>query len=678
MKSHIVSSLWTFILLFVQQGRGAFVTGYDCGNQATNLTTISLLKVADCDIYVPELNITTIHAQVLQIEEFKLTHVIQCYIKITRRITHCGWFSTNRNVNKGLISYFKEVTREECTKMYETGSLRIADTQIYDISSNTTVSHPITFAGHYSGEKSCDGVDYRDAFGSYENVVVDGFVEIAIQDYTATINLNKNKINLKSGTSCKLTDNKCHSMQDGYAYWTSLPEDHCGVTKYSILYEGLINKTEDLGNKQPTVYMLETENITFGLAKVGQTSVCGYIIYRTEHPRLFINERTEDVPFVAHENSAVENIDLITYIDSKFVYTERYIRKQITQLYYDLLLHKCKIERQVLNNALAIATQSPDEFAYRLMREPGYMAILSGEVIHLMKCIQVEVELRPVMKCYDELPVTWNGTKYFLSPRTRMLIRKGNEIECNLLMPPMYYLNSTWVRFTPEIITGGNDPEILAPQSKPTWTYFKPQALALTGIYSRTDLERLRDRIMFPLERGPILNSVAMGMTGRTHYDKELSIKRFLDEGIIEHIAESTWNKVWSRFTSFGTASAGILGIFILFRMAKILIDTMIHGYAIYSIYGFSLHIVGALWNSVTQLLLHLGRNIEEKSKEALAKYDEEGKIKDENFKEKCKEAKNEHIYENITSSAPILQLYPRLERSGSAIELTSQHKNKE
>lgn len=672
----LTSFLLLISLLLIRQGKTARVTGYDCGNEATNLTTISLLKVAECDIYVPELNITTIRAQVLQIEEFKQTHVVQCYIKITRRTVHCGWFNVNRNTKKGLISYFKEVSREECMKMYETGSLRIANTQIYDIKSNSTVSHPIVFAGSYTGDKTCNGVDYRDAFGSYENVVVDGYVEITMQDYTATINLNKNKINLRSGTSCKLTDERCHDLQDGYTFWKSLPEDHCGITRYSVLYDGLVNKTQDLGDKQPTVYMLESDSITFGLAKTGQISICGYIIFRTEHPRLFINERVDDAPFVTHENSAVENIDLITYIDSKFVYTEKYIRKQVTQLYFDLLHHKCKIERQVLNNALAIATRSPDEFAYRLMREPGYMAVLSGEVIHLMKCIQVEVELRPSMKCYDQLPVSWNRTDYFLSPRTRMLIRKGNEIECNRLMPPMYYLNNTWIRFTPEIITGGNDPEILAPQSKPTWTYFKPQALALTGIYSRTDLERLRDRIMFPLERGPILNSVAMGMAGRVHFDKELSIRRFLDESTIEHIATSTWNKVWSRFISFGTASAGILGIFILMRMIKILVDTVIHGYAIYSIYGFSLHLIGAVWNSVTQLLLHLGRNIEQKSKEALATYDDEGKIKEQKFIEKCNEARSERIYEKIHPSVP--QLYPRLERSGSAINLTLPPKPKE
>ncbi|KYN00133.1 hypothetical protein ALC62_09094 [Cyphomyrmex costatus] len=33
----------------------------------------------------------------------------------------------------------------------------------------------------------------------------------------------------------------------------------------------------------------------------------------------------------------------------------------------------------------------------------------------------------------------------------------------------------------------------------------------------------------------------------------------------------------------------------------------MIHGYALHTMYGWSLHLVGAIWSSVTHLLLHLG-----------------------------------------------------------------------
>ena len=53
------------------------------------------------------------------------------------------------------------------------------------------------------------------------------------------------------------------------------------------------------------------------------------------------------------------------------------------------------------------------------------------------------------------------------------------------------------------------------------------------------------------------------------------------------------------------------ISILMIFRLIKFILDTMIHGYVLYSLYGWSVHILGALWNSLTHLLLHLGRDYE-------------------------------------------------------------------
>ena len=54
-----------------------------------------------------------------------------------------------------------------------------------------------------------------------------------------------------------------------------------------------------------------------------------------------------------------------------------HIRSQMKQLYRDVLTQKCNLERPTLKNTLTIVTQAPDEFAYDLMKGPGYMAIIS-------------------------------------------------------------------------------------------------------------------------------------------------------------------------------------------------------------------------------------------------------------------------------------------------------------
>lgn len=76
---------------------------------------------------------------------------------------------------------------------------------------------------------------------------------------------------------------------------------------------------------------------------------------------------------------------------------------------------------------------------------------------------------------------------------------------------------------------------------------------------------------------------------------QHLALTNFFDEEALRKLNGSTWNKIWSSFMSFGTASAGFLAALLIFRAIKLVIDTVIHGVAIHSVYGWSLHILGAI-----------------------------------------------------------------------------------
>jgi len=80
-----------------------------------------------------------------------------------------------------------------------------------------------------------------------------------------------------------------------------------------------------------------------------------------------------------------------------------------------------------------------------------------------------------------------------------------------------------------------------------------------------------------------------------------------LDEKSLE-IAESAGIRFWKSFVTFGSAGAGILVVFIIIRLIKLIINTIIYGYFLHSIYRCGTHLLAAIWNSVTHLLLHLGK----------------------------------------------------------------------
>jgi hypothetical protein len=86
-----------------------------------------------------------------------------------------------------------------------------------------------------------------------------------------------------------------------------------------------------------------------------------------------------------------------------------------------------------------------------------------------------------------------------------------------------------------------------------------------------------------------------------------------LDEKSPDKIAESARACIWKVFITFGSASAGILAVFIIARLDKLIIDTIIHRYALHSFYGCGIHLLAAICSSVTHLLLHLARPIKTK-----------------------------------------------------------------
>lgn len=287
----------------------------------------------------------------------------------------------------------------------------------------------------------------------------------------------------------------------------------------------------------------------------------------------------------------------------------------MTTLYYNVMQQRCELEAEVLRNTLSFATLLPDEFAYRLMKGPGYMAVTAGEAIHVVKCIPVDVKVRKTPVCYQELPVEVRNASLFLTPKTRILTRTETQRGCTHELPTFYRIEDVWVQFTPEPHVYPIPPQQLLPITKISWKYITLGPLADSGIYTEQDINRLRDHIMFPAEKPALLNSIARGVGGYSTGGNRVSLHNLLDEETLEHIAQLTAARLCGGFITFSTTTAGILGIFIIIRLIKIIIYTVIHGYSLHTVYGCSLHLLGAVWSSLTHLLIHLAHPPNDKKK---------------------------------------------------------------
>lgn len=200
-------------------------------------------------------------------------------------------------------------------------------------------------------------------------------------------------------------------------YWTPLPMDSCHFDRYDILYESIAVKLSPENGTPLVIYT--AQDVAFVLTRVANFSLCEYQLIQTEHPKLFILETQKGRTFRIRSKICVDNLDIFSYVNSKFGYVEKHIKTQLMQLYRYIMEKKYSLEKQILQNALSLASIAPDEMAYRIAKGPEYTTVISGEVIHLIKCVPVEYKVRGTQRSaitnYRHLIET-SRCSYCLSP----------------------------------------------------------------------------------------------------------------------------------------------------------------------------------------------------------------------------------------------------------------------
>lgn len=182
----------------------------------------------------------------------------------------------------------------------------------------------------------------------------------------------------------------------------------------------------------------------------------------------------------------------MAYINTKLVYIDNRFKASVITLYTDLIQKQCELERKVLLHRLTLATYSLSEFAYSMGEGPGYTALKAGEIIYLLKCKPVEVEISQKNTiCYDELPVIYNNQSYFMAPKTRTLQKFGTELDCNHILPSAFLLDGEWYT-TSQNIREIKRPQTLKPSTKWTWTYKSIEHLMTAGIYNYDTMKQFQ------------------------------------------------------------------------------------------------------------------------------------------------------------------------------------------
>lgn len=605
-----VKRFFTTTLIIVLIKPGTALIAYDCANEYANISKISTVTINSCNFQRFQPEVSKEHIQLLQLSEESTTHVYQCKYEVNRLILHCGMHSHSSMVRGAFNTFIKEISREECLNIHRHRSLKTISGRIVDnILANGTTKFDDVAAGHVDGSANCKGGHFTDGKNEWDNVVVQYSITLAIRDFSTSVISSRDSVMI-DGLRCDYSKEQCMDISRGQSFWTNMKDPSCYENQYDVLFEGLANKVNiqnPASGHNETVYSVVQGDTIFALQIRESTEICSTYGLKTEHPRLFIVHYIQSHKPFQKKTVNPKNLDMFTYINSKFVYTERHIRGEMDRMYKDMLTKICENERDLLQTQLSFAKMDPTAFAYARTREPGYTAVLLGEVVYLVKCVPTEVQIRESTVCYNELPVIYMNKSMFMTPQNHLLQPHGTIVECNTLMQPAFLLYNDWYAFFPAMLKV-KEPDTLGLKTTYTWSYQEPGNLATAGIYSQKQLDGLKRQIMYPVEREVINNAIIRKILSPNEIDyQNLNIGNLIDENHIKSIFTKAWDKTWKTLTTVGDIMSAALGLWMICRVAKFIIDSVLHAYSLHNMYGWSWRILVMFWDALTYMLLRRG-----------------------------------------------------------------------
>ena len=601
----VVYVLW--VISLVVNGEKEALVGYNCSHTDIAIKEFSLLNENKCPEFKELAIQEKIAIQLVQRREYKYAHAYSMMVERTLRVMRCDGYHVTHEVTQRVLT----LSQNQVMEAYESKHFRDEYVTLGNLNFNGSMVWTGNLRGWTDTKGYCGGETIKLHGLTYENSVLAAGYAISMMDGLVTVNLEADRIELFGGTSCKYSDQTCVSLTVGDVYWqTSQEDDKCTPFLYPVLYEG-----EALISRYPATAVTEAKQIVtmksneyaFSLVITEGKMLCAQQAYGTEHPALFLVlvSRLGLKYFQRHEMHPFD-INSNTYRDSKFIFVERHLQRQLTQLNNVVMAQICKMELQVLANLRATAAIDANQFGYAYKKQPGYTALIRGEVLYLIRCVPVRVYWRPAGLCYQEIPVSYLNISCFLNPRTRILTHFSEEVPCSSQLPVKFKLQNIWVAMSPTVVRSTAPGQLTLGMNLSAWNY---EHVDMTlGIYSAQDLERQRAAVLHPLEYNAITRTIAANAGGFSKERQGLNMLNMMDPVQLKQVVVGHWEALTGKFKIFGAYSGGIIMIVFIYKAVAQACQGGIHFAAVKRIFGLGMGLVACVCPALANLALIYGQ----------------------------------------------------------------------
>ena len=386
-----------------------------------------------------------------------------------------------------------------------------------------------------------------------------------------------------------MIEDHCSIFDLGEVFVNPYVSNSCDEEQYKAIYEGqaiitISNKGEFLS------VLVETNDAAFDLLVKQSERVCGRLLHRTEVPNLVLDLNSQGTFMRPVEKVRTEELHLFSYINAKFVYFDKRIGENLGSIEKTFSLKRCQHELETIKNCAAFATIDPDLFAYIMNdNRPGMTGKLSGEMVHLIKCVEKSVTRRNTSDlCFEEIPVDYEGKEYFITPRNRLLIPNGSPTPCNENFPACYVFGDNWRTLysdrecpTPEKIT------LNINESK--WSYSYSKHLSTAGIYTQAAQEAYQQSLVLAAETRARQHALESRYYGKSTYTAGGSGINLMDSFDVKSLGNQIWGSVKGFAAIVGETVAIVLGFVAIAMSATQIISFSVKSWALIKVHGCSL-----------------------------------------------------------------------------------------
>lgn len=95
--------------------------------------------------------------------------------------------------------------------------------------------------------------------------------------------------------------------------WDTSIDNECTSTEFISLYTGSVNKThstDSMVDASLAIYSTRSSKGLFSVRSTGRTEACGYDVFSTDHPKIFIYEMNQRKPVFKNTAAVAKDLDI--------------------------------------------------------------------------------------------------------------------------------------------------------------------------------------------------------------------------------------------------------------------------------------------------------------------------------------------------------------------------------